>query len=145
MQDERNPGALFDHEKLTVYQRTIEFCGWISDLLDEIPKSVSIWSQLDRASTSIPLNIAEGNGKWTAKDRAKFFDIAKGSALECAANLDVGVARSLIENSKAVEGKKILAEIVRMLIGLIKSIAKDRPYERGTSIVGEPTNDDLQI
>jgi four helix bundle protein len=45
-------------------------------------------------STSIPLNIAEGNGKYAPKDRCRFFDIAHGSALECAAGLDILVAKA---------------------------------------------------
>ena len=49
--------------------------------------------QLDRASTSIALNIAEGNGKYALKDRCRFFDIAHGSALECASAQDILVAK----------------------------------------------------
>ena len=64
----------FDHEKLTVYQHSIKFVAWATDLLESVPKSISAHDQLDRASTSVPLNIAEGNGKSTPKDRCKFFD-----------------------------------------------------------------------
>ena len=128
----------FDHEKLTVYQRSIEFASWVYKPLEEIPKSTALWSQLDRAATSIPLNIAEGNGKWTAKDRAKFFDIARGSALECSAALDVAVARELVRADQITEGKEFLLEIVKMLIGLTKSILPERNLERGASTVGEP-------
>ena len=111
----------FDHEKLKVYHATITFVAWVSDLLTGIPKSISVHNQFDRASTSIPLNIAEGNGKYTSADRCRFFDNARGSALECAACLDVLVAKSLVEQTVAMEGKEMLIEIVSMLVGLIRS------------------------
>ena len=68
----------FDHEKLDVYQDAIGFVSWADELLEGIPKSLAVHNQLDRASTSIPLNIAEGNGKYTAADRCRFFDMARG-------------------------------------------------------------------
>ncbi len=95
----------FDHEKLNVYTTAIKLVAWSSDLLTNIPKHISVHNQLDRASTSIPLNIAEGNGKYTSADRCRFFDNARGSALECAACLDVLVATTIIEESATVEGK----------------------------------------
>ena len=76
--------------------------------------------QLDRASTSIPLNIAEGNGKYTLKDRCRFFDIAHGSALECAAGFDILVAKGKLTADQIRPGKERLQRIVRMLMGLIK-------------------------
>ena len=54
----------FGHETLNVYQESIRFITWINELLETIPKNLSVHNQLDRASTSIPLNIAEGNGKY---------------------------------------------------------------------------------
>ena len=116
----------FDHEKLNVYQTAITFVVWSSDLLTDIPKNMAVHNQLDRASTSIPLNIAEGNGKYTSADRCRFFDTARGSALECAACLDVLVAKTVIEESVALEGKGFLLEIVSMLIGLIRSNSASR-------------------
>jgi len=68
--------------------------------------------QLDRASTSIPLNIAEGNGKFSARDRARFFEVARGSALECAACLDVLLVRKLANEEQVVSAKERLARII---------------------------------
>jgi four helix bundle protein len=83
----------FDHEKLKIYQSSIRFVAWADDLLASVPKSIAAHNQLDHASTSVPLNIAEGNGKHTPADRCRFFDTARGSALECATCLDVLVAK----------------------------------------------------
>ena len=116
----------FDHEKLTVYQHSIRFVVWATELLESVPKSIAVYDQLDRASTSVPLNIAEGNGKSTPKDRCKFFDTARGSALECAACLDVLLAKKKITSETAENGKTLLIEIVSMLIGLIRSNSPDR-------------------
>jgi four helix bundle protein len=121
----------FDHEKLDVYREAIAFIGWLSALLEGAVRLGDVKDQLDRASTSIPLNIAEGNGKYAPKDRCRFFDIAHGSALECAAALDVLVAKKKLTPDQIVPGKERLQKIVRMLIGLIKRNST-RDYDRGT-------------
>lgn len=121
--------ANFDHEKLNVYQEALKFVVWADEVLDALPKNLAVYSQLDRAATSIPLNIAEGNGKYTAPDRGRFFDIARGSALECAACLDVLVAKKHL--AQAGSGKEILHRIVSMLVGLIRSTSSDRLHEDG--------------
>ena len=120
---------LFDHEKLNVYQASLKFVALAETVLEKIPKPLPAWSQLDRASTSIPLNIAEGNGKFTSPDRCRFFDTARGSALECAACLNVWVAKRKLNKDEIFEGKAILAQIVSMLVGLIKSNSSDRLHE----------------
>jgi four helix bundle protein len=119
----------FDHEKLNVYHRSLAFVSWTTDLLERIPSRLSIHSQLDRASTSIPLNIAEGNGRYTPADRCRFFDIARGSALECAAALDVLVAKRILIGQDIDAGKAMLAEMVSMLVGLIRSNSDLRLHE----------------
>ena len=121
---------IFDHEKLQVYQAAIQFVGWSETILQKAPKSLAVSGQLERAATSIPLNIAEGNGKFTAADRCKFFDIARGSALECAACLDVLLARKQISEQEVQAGKAILTGIVAMLVGLIKTTSTARVYEK---------------
>ncbi len=119
---------LFDHEKLNVYQNALDFVEWIDKKILTGRKKLSVYDQIDRASTSIPLNIAEGNGKYSSKDRCRYFDIARGSALECASCLDVLHLKDLLEVSKKDEGKEKLRVIVSMLIGLIKSNS-NRSYE----------------
>lgn len=110
----------FDHEKLDVYQESILFISWCTDLLERMNRLGEIKDQLERASSSVTLYISEGNGKFSMKDRCRFFDTAKGSALECAAILDVLVARRRLTVSDTRPGKEYLQRIVRMLMGLIK-------------------------
>jgi len=110
----------FDHERLDVYQKSIAFCGWVGNLLNEITGKAAAKDQLDRASTSLPLNIAEGNGKFSDADRSRFLEIARGSALECAACLDVLVVRKLIATERIVPAKQQLVRIVNMLMGMLK-------------------------
>jgi hypothetical protein len=69
-----------NHEKLEVHQESLAFVAWTRPLLQTVPKSVAVYDQLDRASTSIVLNLAEGSGEFTSADRCRFFDIARGSA-----------------------------------------------------------------
>jgi four helix bundle protein len=122
----------FDHEKLTVYQRSIDFVAWADNLLETLPRTLAVSKQLDRASTSIPLNIAEGNGKFTDSDRCRFFDNARGSALECAAALDVIVAKKRATMTDVAEGRELLIDIVSLLVGLIRSNSKNRVFEETT-------------
>lgn len=112
----------FDHEQLRVYQTSLDFVSWSTDLLAETPAKAAVKDQLDRASTSIPLNLAEGNAKWTGADRMRFLRIAMGSAMECSACLDVFVAKRLCDSVRVGEGKEMLASVAAMLVGLMHSI-----------------------
>ena len=129
------PRQLFDHEKLNVYGKSLEFVAGATAILESVPKSMAVHSQLDRSSTSIPLNIAEGTGKFTAPDRCRYYDTARGSALECAASLDVLVAKRVLRAEEITGGKELLRPVVAMLVGLIKSVAPDRVFE-GTTDYG---------
>jgi four helix bundle protein len=110
----------FDHERLDVYQESIAFCGWVGELLGDVTAKAAAKDQIDRTSTSLPLNIAEGNGKFSDADRSRFLEIARGSALECAACLDVLVVRNLIAIERIVPAKERLVRIVNMLMGMLK-------------------------
>jgi four helix bundle protein len=114
----------FDHEKLDVYRESIAFCGWVGEFLSAISAKAAAKDQLDRASTSIALNIAEGNGKFSTRDRARFFEVARGSALECAACLEVLFVRNLASEEQVVTAKERLARIVQMLVGLLRRFSE---------------------
>jgi len=114
----------FDHEKLDVYREAINFCGWVGEFLASMSAKAAAKDQLDRASTSIPLNIAEGNGKFSARDRARFFEMARGSALECAACLDVLLVRKLTKDELVAAQKERLVRIVEMLVGLLRRFSE---------------------
>jgi four helix bundle protein len=131
--------AQFDHEKLRAYQEALRFVVWVGPIIETLPAKLSSRDQLDRASTSIALNIAEGNGKRSHPD---------GSALECAACLDVLVARAKFDATTAGAGKEILIGVVSLLAGLIARfssvVSEDQqaPYgETDSSPAGEKEND----
>lgn len=106
------------HENLSVYKSAIEFVAWTQPLIERIPVKVSAIDQLERASTSIALNIAEANAKSSDEDRVRFWQIAQGVAFECGACLDVLVARSVCSPDEIQEGKEMIESIVSMIMGL---------------------------
>jgi four helix bundle protein len=106
----------FDHEKLEVYKVSIEFSRFVAGLMRHLDGTHhSLKDQLIRACLSIPLNIAEGNGKRSMSDRSRFLEIARGSAMECAATLDVLAVFDERLGEELVRGKHLLHRIVSML------------------------------
>ncbi len=120
--------SFFDHERLDVYRISIGFNAWAGTLLDGPLEKCSLDTRkhLDQASSSITLNIAEGNGRRGSRDRCKFLDISRGSALECAACLDVLVARRALAPEVVNEGKALLRRIAEMICKLIERILARR-------------------
>ncbi len=123
----------FGHEKLKVYQKGMAFAAIRSELLDGMPRRVSACDHLDRGAESILVNIAHASSSWFPKDRIVSLGHANGSALECAACLDVFVAKELLTPHVVYPGKSLLAEIVSILITMRKStanrVSEDRaPY-----------------
>ena len=116
---------MLDHEKLDVYQLQLKFIGWVTTLIEEVQqqapgKTSEVRKQLDRASLSVLLNIAEGNGKRQQRTRAKFFDDARGSTSESAACLDALVAKAVCSPPRVEEGKRMLRRVFAMLTKLVQ-------------------------
>jgi len=107
---------MLDHERLIVYQRSIEFAGLALAITKRLPKgNAKLADQLWRSSTSIPTNIAEGVGKRSTAERRHYYVIARGSAFESASHLDIV---RLIDGAPAAQveqGKQLLLEIIKML------------------------------
>jgi len=134
----------FDHEKLNVYYEALDFVGHATELLERVPKRAAVYDQLDRASTAIPLNIAEGTGKFTPPDRCRYYNTARGSALECAACLDVLVVKKILKQ-EITEAKAVLIKVVSMLVGLIKAVAPDRVCEEPGGYVARLPEEQVKV
>ena len=113
-----------DAERLDVYRVAVEFQVLATGLLPGGRWPV-LRDQLERASASIALNIAEGCGRLSAPDKARFYGIARGSATECAAILELLLARGLLASPSYRRGRILLVRIIQMLTRL-----SARAYER---------------
>ncbi|MFQ5801332.1 MAG: four helix bundle protein [Candidatus Methylomirabilales bacterium] len=116
----------FMFEKLEVYQRAVDIAEKIAGLTETFPPKQHhhLVDQLRRASLSISLNIAEGNGRWHAKERKNFFWIARGSVFECVPLLELCKREKLITQEDDASLKEELEILARMLSALIKGAEK---------------------
>ena len=106
-----------DAERLDVYVVAREFDALAARLVPRRGQA-ALRDQLERASSSILLNIAEGAGRYARADKAQFYLIARGSAMECAAALDVLLGRGLISAASHRHARGLLVRIVQMLTRL---------------------------
>jgi four helix bundle protein len=98
-----------------VYRCAVQFLGLAARLGERAPRGYgSLCDQLRRAALSVPLNIAEGSGT-SDRDAQRFYAIARGSALECAAILDAFGALGFVRDSDRIEPLELLERIVSML------------------------------
>ena len=111
----------FIFEKLVVYQESINLAEKLSKLTEEFPRgSYYLSDQINRAVTSIALNIAEGNGRYHKNDKNQFFYIARGSVHECVPLIELACRKGLITADAKVELFERLENIAKMISGLIK-------------------------
>jgi four helix bundle protein len=114
--------ALFGFQKLDVYRCAIQFVAVAASVIDGFPTGQhSLADQLRRAALSIPVNVAEAVGRSSEGDRRRHFAIARGSAMECAAILDVCGVLGLTTASHLGEGRGLLIRVVRMLSRMCRS------------------------
>jgi len=108
-----------DHERLDVYSVAVAFQNLAAGICGNRRIGANLRDQLDRASVAIVLNIAEGAGRRTVREKAQFFTIARGSATECAAVLDLLEARGLVSAALHRHARGKLVRIVQMLTRLV--------------------------
>jgi four helix bundle protein len=107
---------MFDHEKLVVYQRSLDLLERLDRILDAMPPGrAHIKDQLDRAGTSIVLNIAEGGGEFSPMEKQRFYRMAKRSATESAAVLDILLRRKVVAEALIADARGLLTEVAAML------------------------------
>lgn len=111
--------VFFSHEKLVAYQKSLVFMAGLDPLLEECRSSSDLATKLDKSSTSIILNIAEGNGRFSATDQERFLATAHRSLVQTAALLDMAEG---VSKARRDRGLNQLDEISRLLQGLRRSI-----------------------
>ncbi len=131
---------VFSHERLVVYQHAIEFVAWSHTLLNGVDAVGSVRTQLERAATSIPLKQRATSSK-SPRDRRRSWEIALGSTVECAAILDVLVARALRSSADVSRGQDALERIVSMLVKLVQSTDAQGGREGGRRRAGTADDD----
>jgi four helix bundle protein len=114
-------GTLLDHEKLEVYQKALRFFGIADRIAERLSRRNDMRDQLQRASGSIVNNTAEGAGEFSPREKARFYRMARRSAIECAATLDSALEINLIAADEKDPAREQLVMIVGGVVNLIKS------------------------
>ena len=104
----------FDNTR--IYARSLELVEVTRQIMHGFPTGYGFLAdQLRRAASSVPLNFAEGYGRNTAREQRRFFVIARGSACEVAAVLDVANAFGIVTKNEYEKAKDICDHLARML------------------------------
>ena len=123
---DRAPGhdasVVFDHERLDAYRVALNFQSVAAGLARRLTGTLR--DQLDRASLSLLLNLAEGVGRTHPGDKARFYAISRGSATECAALVDVLQCRGLAEASRCRDARGMLVRLVQMTTKLEQAMGR---------------------
>jgi four helix bundle protein len=115
---------MFDFEKLDVYAKAKSFNLSVLSFLEQNQSlDRSTKDQLRRASLSIILNIAEGSGRFTARDKKNFYVISRGSVFECVAILDYLKDSKHLDEESYGKYYSYLEELSKMLYAMIKSLS----------------------
>ena len=112
---------MLDHEKVGAYHHSLQLLDIADEILEASKLNAHLRSQLDRAATSIVLNIAEGAGEFSKDEKQRFYRMARRSATETAAILDI---LDILDRGKTVDaaaiepGRELLVRVVSMLARL---------------------------
>jgi four helix bundle protein len=113
---------MFDFEKLIIYGKAKEYYSQLQDLTESEYLKQPLKNQLERASLSIILNIAEGSGRKTKPAKKNFMIIARGSVFECVAILDLLQQACLLDQAVYQSLYSYADELSRMLYAMIISL-----------------------
>lgn len=114
----------YQFEKLTVWQRGMDLVERVYRATRDLPKDeqFGITSQLRRAALSVPLNIAEGKGRYHTKSFIQFLYQARGSLYEVMTLLKVSRKLEYLDEQKTGELLAICQELTGGINALINSM-----------------------
>lgn len=109
-----NTEVVFRHETLKVYQLSLKLFQSTQTLIEKYEVNGPVSKAIDKYNTSIILNIAEGNGRFSALDQSNFWDIANSAIVKLSAYFDICVEKSVLPADYFVELKPVLLELGKM-------------------------------
>jgi four helix bundle protein len=108
-----------DHANLHVYHCALDLLDIVDQLVSELPAGrAHLKDQLDRAATSIVLNIAEGAGEFSGAEKQRFYRMAKRSATETSAIIDILARRGQL----APEGAEAIGELIARVVAMLTTM-----------------------
>jgi four helix bundle protein len=122
---------MLDHEKVGAYHRSLELLDVTDRILEEANIKAHLRSQLDRAATSVVLNIAEGAGEFSPKEKQRFYRMARRSTTECAALFDILKRRSAVREDLLASAYEHARIVISSLVRLMEGVEKRAKKEAG--------------
>jgi four helix bundle protein len=115
---------MFGFEKLDVWQKSIELSDRVYALTRAFPREerFGLVSQMRRSSVSIASNIAEGSGRSSKSDLARFIEFSYGSLMELITQLNIANRQNFVPESDYLQTYERADQIARMLSGLRMSL-----------------------
>ena len=119
----------FGYEKLHVWQRAIEWADRVLSIAENIEterKHYRLIEQVESSCTSVPMNIAEGKGRYSKKEFVHFLYIARGSLYETMTLLEIFLKRQWIPQEEFTDIKNETREIAKILNAFINSVKRSQ-------------------
>lgn len=111
----------FDHHKLEVHRRALDALDSCDLIVGQLKRGrAHLRDQIDRAATSVVANIAEGAGEFSPKEKARFYRMARRSAIEVVSWLEITHRRGEADTLDVERALGQLDQVVAMLVALIK-------------------------
>jgi len=125
--NQNNSPESFTFQQWPVYKESIKLSSKVTEIRTKMTKSghCALSEQLRRAVDSIPLNLAEGYSRSTKRDKQTFLRIAKGSAFECVAIMDILKSSRVIDENTYEDFHSSLLIISRMISLIINHLEKN--------------------
>jgi four helix bundle protein len=116
--------AVRHYQELKVWQRAMDLAVQCYQATSDFPKEelFGLVSQIRRAASSIPANLAEGQGRENTKEFLHFLSVARGSLRELETHLLLSHRVCFLDSSRLESLVEVIDEVSRMMSGLRKAL-----------------------
>jgi len=126
--DERLRRPITSFRDLVVWQRAMDLAEESYRIAGLIPwaRGRNLRDQIQRSGSSIPANIAEGNGRQRLGDYLRFLSIANGSLMELQTHIELGQRLGILKKSDVAQALDLCGDVSRLLRALVRALEKRR-------------------